>query len=68
MDQEKYDVLFTYLTRKKLPEKLKKNERDTLKRKCKSFVVKDGLLYHRDQKANVDQQVRRTRHSLSQQI
>ena len=66
-DQGNYDVLYTYLTSKKLPEKLTKNERDSLKRRCKSFFVKDGLLYHRDRKTSVDQQVRRTRHSLPQQ-
>ena len=37
MDQGNYDVLYTYLTSKKLPEKLKKNERDSLKRSGRAF-------------------------------
>ena len=67
MDQEKYDMLFTYLTHKKLPEKLNKNERESIKRRSESFSVRNGLLFKLDRKTSIDQQVRPTRHPLLQQ-
>ena len=33
---------------------LTKNKKDSLRRKSKSFVVNDGLLYNQDGKRNVD--------------
>ena len=57
MNQEQYDVLLSYLRTAKLPSTLTKNEKDSLRRKSKSFLVKNGLLYHRNRKSDVDQQV-----------
>ena len=41
MDQGQYDALLSFLRTGKFPEGLTKNERDSLRRKSKSFVVND---------------------------
>ena len=59
MEQGLYDLLFAYLRDKNLPPDLSKNKKDSLRRKAKSFVLKnDGLLYFRDKKRETDLQVR----------
>ena len=63
MDQEYYDILTTYLGTSKFPDNYSKNEKDCLRRRSKSFFIKDGLLYHRDSRNNVDQQVQPKFHS-----
>ena len=57
MEQKKYDDLFSYVRKKNFPAEFTKIQRDNLRRKSKSFVIKDGLLFFRDKK-NVDLQVR----------
>ena len=57
MNQGEYDRIFAYLHTGKASSDLTKNERDSLRRKCKKFVVKDGLVYFRDKKTNRDLQV-----------
>ena len=57
MEQKKYDDLFSYVRKKNFPADFTKIQRDNLRRKSKSFVIKDGLLFFRDKK-NVDLQVR----------
>ena len=57
MEQKKYDDLFSYVRKKNFPADFTKIQRDNLRRKLKSFVIKDGLLFFRDKK-NVDLQVR----------
>ena len=58
MEQKKYDDLFSYVRKKYFPADFNKTQRDNLRRKSKSFVIKDGLLFFRDKKKNVDLQVR----------
>ena len=58
MDQEQYDLIYSFVRDKQFPAHLSKNRKDSLRRKCKRFVIKsDGLLYYRNQKKNVDLQV-----------
>ena len=57
MDQVEYDVLLGYLVTSRFPDGHTKNQKDVLRRKAKSFLVRDGLLYHRDKKRGVDLQV-----------
>ena len=57
MEQSQYDVLYDYKVSKELPEHLSKNEKDSLRRKAKNFVITDGLLYNRDTRKNLDLQV-----------
>ena len=57
MEQKKYDDLFSYVRKKNFPADFTKIQRDNLRRKSKSLVIKDGLLFFRDKK-NVDLQVR----------
>ena len=57
MEQKKHDDLFSYVRKKNVPADFTKIQRDNLRRKSKSFVIKDGLLFFRNKK-NVDLQVR----------
>ena len=57
MDQGEYDVLVSYLRTGKFPDIFTKNKKYSLRRKSKSFLLKDGLLYHRDKKRDADLQV-----------
>ena len=41
------------------PSSMTKNEKDSLRRKEKNFVIKDGLLFYRDKKKVADLQVLR---------
>lgn len=51
MDQEEYDLVFSYIRDGKFSTDLSKNKKDSVRRKCKSFIVKeDGLLYFRNKK------------------
>ena len=56
MEQREYEKIFKYLQSGSFPS-LTRNEKDSLRRKAKNFVVKDGLLYYRDRKKNCDLQV-----------
>ena len=47
-----------HVRKKNFPADFAKIQRDNLRRKSKSFVIKDGLLFFRDKKKNVDLQVR----------
>ena len=58
MEQEKYDVLLNYVRCSRFPDNPSKNEKDLLRKKSKSYAVKDGLVYHRDKKSSVERQVR----------
>ena len=57
MEQKEYDRIVGYHKTKTLPAALTKNQRDSFRRKCKHFVLKEGLLYYRDVKKEVDLQV-----------
>ena len=57
MDLVGYDVLQSYLVTSRFPDDYTKNQKDALRRKAKSFLVKDGLLHRRDKKRGVDLQV-----------
>ncbi len=59
MDQEQYDMIFSYIRTGQLQaSSLSKSKKDSLRRKGKSFLVKsDGLLYFTDKKNKVDLQV-----------
>ena len=57
MDQVEYDVLQSYLVTSRFPDDYTKNQKDALRRKAKSFLVKDGRLHRRDKKRGVDLQV-----------
>ena len=48
MEQRQYDRIVGYLRTGSFPSSMTK---DSLRRKAKNFVVKDGLLYYRDKKA-----------------
>ena len=56
MDQSEYDILMSYLLTSNVTRDYTENQKDTLKRKAKRFLVKNGLLYHKDKKINVDLQ------------
>ena len=53
MDQDQQDRLLHYLN---FPAEMAKAEKDSLRKRSKNFLVKNGLLYY--QKKNVDLQVR----------
>ena len=58
MEQQQYELLFSFLRDGKFPTSFTKNEKDVLRRKSKKFLVKhDGLLYYQNKKAGVDLQV-----------
>ena len=48
MEEEDYGSIKSYLCSGEFPVNLSKRDKDSLRRKCKKFVVKDGsgLLYH----------------------
>ena len=46
MEEEEYCSIKSYLCSGEFPVNLSKRDKDSLRRKCKKFVVKDGLLYH----------------------
>ena len=50
MDQHEYDQLLTYKQTALLPKNLSKNNKDSLRRKAKPFVIKDGFLFFKDMK------------------
>ena len=56
MDQKEYDRICDYLATKRLPD-LSKDLKDALRRKCKNFLMKDGLLHYRNGKKGLDLQV-----------
>ena len=56
MDQDQYDRLLHYLLTGDFPAEMAKAEKDSLRKRSKNFLVKNGLLYY--QKKNVDLQVR----------
>ena len=56
MDQVDY-VLLNYLVTSRFPNNYTKNQKYVLRKKAKSFLVKDGLLYHKDKKRGVNLQV-----------
>ena len=39
----------SYLQTKTMPSDFTKNQKDSLRRKCKNFMLKEGLLYYRDE-------------------
>ena len=47
----------SYLHIGSFPSSMTKNEKDSLRRKAKNFVVKDWLLFYRDKKKVADLQV-----------
>ncbi len=51
------DRICTYVTKKELPSGLSKNKKDALRRKCRNFVMKGGLLHYHDKRKKVDLQV-----------
>ena len=53
-DQVEYDVLLSYPVTSRFPDDYTKNQKDALRRKEKSFLVKDGLLHRRDKKRGED--------------
>ena len=55
MDVKQYKTLMDYLCTGKFPTDMIKAEKDSLRKKSKKFLVKDGLLYYR--RSNVDLQV-----------
>ena len=57
MEQRQYDRIVGYLRTGSFPSSMTKNEKDSLRRKAKNFVVKDGLLYYRDKRKAADLQV-----------
>ena len=57
MEQKQYDDLFSYIRTKEFPTGYSKTQKDSLRRKSKSFIIKDGLLFFRDKKKNADLQV-----------
>ena len=51
MDQDQYDQLLAYLREGIFPSNLSQNRKESLRRECKKFTVKDdGLLYFKDEK------------------
>ena len=54
MEQAQYDRIVGYLRTGSFPSSMTKNEKDSLRRKSKNFVVKDGLLFYRDKKKSAD--------------
>ena len=58
MEQVEHDLLYGYIREGNFPDNITKNKKDSLRRKSKSFVMKDdGLLYFRDKKKNLDLKV-----------
>ena len=57
MEQVQYDGIVSYLRTGSFPSSMTKNEKDSLRRKAKNFLVKDGLLFYRDKKKAADLQV-----------
>ena len=57
MEQGLYDALHLFVRTGTFPKGLTKYEKDCTRRKAKNFVVKNGLLYFREKKKNVDLQV-----------
>ena len=55
MDVKQYKTLMDYLCTGKFPTDMIKAEKNSLRKKSKKFLVKDGLLYYR--RSNVDLQV-----------
>ncbi|KAL5518218.1 hypothetical protein EMCRGX_G003909 [Ephydatia muelleri] len=48
MDQTEYGVLLAFCCNRIYPPLYNKNERDCLRKRAKSFVVKEGVLFYRD--------------------
>ena len=48
MDQFEYDILPAFCCNRTYPPLYNKNERDCLRRRAKSFVVEEGVLFYRD--------------------
>ena len=57
MDQQEYDRLYLYLRSAELPSGFTKNQKDSLKRKSKSFIIRDDALFFRDAKKGVELKV-----------
>ena len=57
MEQSQYDQIYNYIRSGELPSNRSKNEKDCLRRKSKTFCIKNGLLFYREKKRNVDLQV-----------
>ena len=57
MDQQEYDRLLLYLRSAELPSGFTKNQKDSLKRKSKSFIIRDDALFFRDAKKGVELKV-----------
>jgi hypothetical protein len=57
MEEEEYDRILSSLKTRVLPTGLTKNQKDSFRRKCKQFVVKDDALFYRDHKKHIDLQV-----------
>ena len=55
MDLKQYKTLMDYLCTGEFPMDMIKAEKDSLRKKSKNFLLKDGLLYYR--RKNVDLQV-----------
>ena len=48
MDQSEYDVLLPFCCNRTYPPLYNKNERDCLRRRAKSLVGMEGVLFYRD--------------------
>ncbi|KAL5460002.1 hypothetical protein EMCRGX_G033410 [Ephydatia muelleri] len=48
MEQSEYDTLLAFCCDCKYPPECSKNEKDCIRRRAKNFIVKEGLLFHRD--------------------
>lgn len=48
VEQEQYDQILAYLRTGNMPIHLSKNAKDSLRRKSKSFIAKDGMLFYKD--------------------
>lgn len=60
MEQEEYDLIFSFIRGNKFPDTLGNNKKDALRRKSKNFIVKnDGMLYFKDKKKNKDLKVKK---------
>ena len=64
MDQAQYDHLFAFLCDGSFPAQFSRNEKDVLRRKSKSFIVKDEMLFFINGKG-ADLQVCKVRSQLN---
>ena len=52
MEQEQYDQILAYLSTGNMSIHLSKNAKYSLRRKSKSFITKDGMLFYKDKKGS----------------